>query len=96
MNLITLGTYDGVHLGHRTLVKDLVSRARRLSMRSLVVLFPRPPRVHFHPELAVPLLTTPEERAARSRPSARTASSFRRSTAPWPAWRPSASSTTSW
>lgn len=60
--LVTLGTFDGVHRGHGKLVRSLLRLAARRRLRSLVVLFERPPRFHFRPESSTPLLTLPRER----------------------------------
>lgn len=60
--LVTLGTFDGVHKGHQRLLRRVLALSARLGLRSTVVLFDRPPRFFFHPSLAVPLLTTAEER----------------------------------
>ena len=60
--LVTIGTFDGVHKGHQRLVRRLLSAARRWKLRPTVVLFDRPPRFFFRPEMAGPLITTAEER----------------------------------
>lgn len=60
--LVTLGTFDGVHRGHQRLIGRLLAQAKRWRLRPLAVVFDRPPRFFFHPELATSLLTTPEER----------------------------------
>ena len=60
--LVTLGTFDGVHRGHQKLVRRLLKDAKRQKLRPTAVVFDRPPRFFFHPELATPLLTTVEER----------------------------------
>lgn len=43
-NYITIGTYDGVHLGHRKVIHALVKESRKRGMKSLVLYFPFPPR----------------------------------------------------
>jgi riboflavin kinase/FMN adenylyltransferase len=60
---ITIGTFDGVHLGHRAIIETLVARARAMNGRSVVVTF------HPHPQVVlrrkgddVKLLTSAEER----------------------------------
>ncbi|MBI4249363.1 MAG: riboflavin biosynthesis protein RibF [Elusimicrobia bacterium] len=63
-NLVTIGTFDGIHLGHQALIRKAVRRARRDGMRSLVIVFNRPPRLFFNPRLHIPLITTAAERAA--------------------------------
>lgn len=60
--LVTLGTFDGVHRGHQRLAARLLADAKRWKLRPTAVVFDRPPRFYFHPELATPLLTTAEER----------------------------------
>ena len=44
--VITLGNFDGVHLGHRKIIKKLVERAGRLERPSVVYTFePHPLKV---------------------------------------------------
>lgn len=62
--LVTIGTFDGVHLGHQKLVRWAMDRGRELGMRSRVVFFVSPPRFYFRPDLKVPLLTTGPQRRA--------------------------------
>jgi len=61
-SVITLGNFDGVHLGHRELFRALVKTARRLGCPSIVYTFnPHPLKVLF-PEKAPLLLNTPAEK----------------------------------
>ena len=62
-SIVTVGTFDGVHLGHQALVRYLVERARARGGRSVVVSFDPHPREVLTGE-AVPLLSTPAERGA--------------------------------
>ncbi|MBI3548118.1 MAG: riboflavin biosynthesis protein RibF [Elusimicrobia bacterium] len=62
--LLTIGTFDGVHRGHRALVRRLVAEASRHRLLPHVVLFKRPPRFFFQPAAATPLMTTVAERTA--------------------------------
>ncbi len=41
---VTVGSFDGVHLGHREILRDVVSRAASLKGRSVVVTFDPHPR----------------------------------------------------
>ena len=41
--VMTIGTYDGLHVGHRTIVENLVRRARKTGARALVYSFYPPP-----------------------------------------------------
>ncbi len=61
---VTVGTFDGVHLGHRTLIQKLVEKAREINGRSVLVTFnPHPREVLHGSKNTVGLLTTIEERA---------------------------------
>lgn len=60
--VMTVGTFDGVHLGHRRVLEEIADRARRSGRRSLLLTFePHPLRV-VNPQAAPPLLTLPNER----------------------------------
>jgi riboflavin kinase/FMN adenylyltransferase len=62
---ITIGTFDGMHRGHRLIIDALTARARELGGRSLVITFhPHPQEVLRKTGEAVPLLTTIDERIA--------------------------------
>jgi len=37
--VITLGHFDGVHLGHQHILQELVSKAHELAVSSVVILF---------------------------------------------------------
>jgi len=58
---ITIGVFDGVHQGHRTLLRQLLSAARERNLGALVVTFANHPQSVLNPP-APPLLTSPEER----------------------------------
>lgn len=60
--LVTIGTFDGVHRGHRRVLAWVKARARRQGLKTRVVFFVAPPRFYFRPELRVPLLTSGRER----------------------------------
>lgn len=60
--LITIGTFDGVHRGHRRLLRWALERSRRLGLRPEAAVFAEPPRFYFRPEARVGLLTTPARR----------------------------------
>lgn len=58
----TVGTFDGVHLGHWSVLQEIGRRAEATGRRSVLVTFdPHPLRI-VRPEHCPPLLTTPEEK----------------------------------
>jgi len=54
---LTIGAYDGVHLGHRTVLSEVRRRADELGVQSCVVTFDRHPAEVVRPESAPRLLT---------------------------------------
>ena len=55
---VTVGTFDGVHLGHHDVLRNLVTMARAAEMSSLLVTFAPHPNEVVRPS-AVPMLLTP-------------------------------------
>lgn len=65
-SVVTVGTFDGVHLAHRAIIREVVNRAKMREGRSVVLTFdPHPREVVSSPRGGdVRLLTTVEERLA--------------------------------
>ncbi len=61
-NLLTIGTFDGVHVGHQQLFNLLVSRAALHQLEPLVLYFPLPPKTLLSPRPEMTVLTLPEEK----------------------------------
>ncbi len=61
--VITVGTFDGVHRGHRLVLERLTSRARATGLRSVLLTFEPHPLEIVNPAAAPLLLTTAEERS---------------------------------
>ncbi len=61
-SVITLGNFDGVHLGHRELFRHLVKTARQLDCPSIVYTFDPHPLKLLAPDKAPRLLNTAEEK----------------------------------
>ena len=60
---LTLGIYDGLHLGHQRIIRRVMERARALEGTSCIVTFDPHPREILDPEAAPDLLTTTEKKA---------------------------------
>jgi riboflavin kinase / FMN adenylyltransferase len=56
--VLTLGVFDGLHLGHQLIISRVVGRARALGAVPTVLTFDPHPRAVLHPESAPPLLQT--------------------------------------
>lgn len=63
-DFLAMGSFDGVHLGHRRIIKAAVREALRRGMRSSIVYFPLPPKFFFSGENENCLITLPAEREA--------------------------------
>jgi riboflavin kinase/FMN adenylyltransferase len=59
---VTIGAYDGVHLGHRALLRDLSERAAARGLTTVVVTFDRHPASVVRPESAPLQLTDLEQK----------------------------------
>lgn len=60
--VVTVGTFDGVHRGHRDVVDRLVARAAELGIASVLVTFDPHPMEIVNRAAAPPLLTTMDEK----------------------------------
>src|SRR2546430_8519366 len=56
--VLTLGVFDGLHLGHQLIMQTVVKRARSIGAVPTVITFEPHPRAVLHPESAPPLLQT--------------------------------------
>ncbi|MDT5120648.1 MAG: riboflavin kinase / adenylyltransferase [Acidobacteriota bacterium] len=56
--VLTLGVFDGLHLGHQLIMSTVVERARVCHAVPTVITFDPHPRAVLHPESAPPLLQT--------------------------------------
>jgi riboflavin kinase/FMN adenylyltransferase len=56
--VLTLGVFDGLHLGHQLVMHTVVERARAAGAVPTVITFEPHPRAVLHPESAPPLLQT--------------------------------------
>lgn len=61
---VTIGNFDGVHLGHQALIRATVGGARERGLRAVAMIFDPHPMCIVAPQRAPRLLTTIEERCA--------------------------------
>lgn len=61
--VVTVGSFDGLHRGHRAVLEAVTDRARRHDRASVLVTFEPHPGAVLHPEAAPERLTAPAERA---------------------------------
>jgi riboflavin kinase / FMN adenylyltransferase len=62
--VLTLGVFDGLHLGHQRIMQTVVERAQATDSVPTVITFDPHPRAVLHPENAPPLLQTLDQRLA--------------------------------
>jgi riboflavin kinase/FMN adenylyltransferase len=62
--VLTLGVFDGLHLGHQRIMQTVVERAHHINAFPTVITFDPHPRAVLHPESAPPLLQTLDQRLA--------------------------------
>jgi riboflavin kinase/FMN adenylyltransferase len=60
--VLTLGVFDGLHLGHQLVMRTVVERARAVEAVPTVITFDPHPRAVLHPESAPPHLQTLDQK----------------------------------
>lgn len=61
-SIITIGTFDGVHIGHQKIIQRLVRSGKAKGLKSVVLTFFPHPRMVLQPDFDLKLLHTIEER----------------------------------
>lgn len=60
--VVTIGTFDGVHIGHQVILKNLVSKAKEIGGESVVVTFYPHPRQVLSNDSCIRFISTQEEK----------------------------------
>ena len=61
-SIVTLGIFDGLHLGHQRIMQTVASRAKATGLTATALTFSPHPRAVLHPQSAPPLLQTFEQK----------------------------------
>jgi riboflavin kinase/FMN adenylyltransferase len=62
-SIITIGTFDGVHIGHQKIIEQLIGNAKKECCESLILTFFPHPRMVLQEKSEIQLLNTIDERA---------------------------------
>lgn len=62
--IVTIGTFDGVHIGHQKIIEKLVATAKKLNKKSVLLTFFPHPRMVLQKDASIELINTIDERAA--------------------------------
>ncbi|MBN10810.1 MAG: riboflavin biosynthesis protein RibF [Flavobacteriaceae bacterium] len=61
-SIVTIGTFDGVHLGHQQILKQLIDTSRKSKLKSVLLTFFPHPRMVLQPDISMCLIQTIQER----------------------------------
>lgn len=61
-SVVTIGTFDGVHIGHRKILEKLIARAKEMNCESVVLSFFPHPRMVLQHDTSIKLLNTLDEK----------------------------------
>ncbi len=60
---VTIGTFDGVHIGHQKILKDLIQSAKEQNKKSVLLTFFPHPRMVLQKDVSLELLNTIDEKS---------------------------------
>lgn len=61
-SVVTIGVFDGMHIGHQLIIGKVASRAKELNLKSVVITFDPHPLKVLHPKSGVPSLISLDHR----------------------------------
>ena len=61
--IVTIGTFDGVHIGHQKIIKELIDEAKSSNKKSVLLTFFPHPRMVLQKDVSIKLINTIDERA---------------------------------
>ena len=59
--IVTIGTFDGIHIGHQKILKDLIRTAKKENKKSVLLTFFPHPRMVLQKDVSIRLINTIEE-----------------------------------
>ncbi len=57
-SIVTVGVFDGLHIGHQVVIQQVLTQSEKFNLASLVLTFDPPPLAFLAPERCPPALTT--------------------------------------
>ena len=60
--ILTIGTFDGVHIGHQEIIHNLITKARKKNILAVVLTFFPHPRMVLQKDSSIRLIDTLEEK----------------------------------
>ena len=61
-SIVTIGTFDGVHLGHQQILQQLIDASQQSKLKSVLLTFFPHPRMVLQPDISMRLIQTIQER----------------------------------
>ena len=55
-SVVTIGNFDGLHLGHRSLIDKVVNEAHSAKFRSVLITFEPHPQEVINPKKTIPII----------------------------------------